>query len=78
MRQHRFLGQFQHGNRMFAAYRREILQEVVECVPFLKVIEKSLDRNPGAGEYDGPAHNLVRACDKGLRKSHVSLGFELN
>src|ERR1700690_3995405 len=66
MGEHRLLGQLQDREGKFAAHRREVLQEMIERIPFFEVVKEGLHGHSRAGKDHGAAHHLVRTCNQEL------------
>ncbi len=63
--------QFEHGDGLLAGDAGEPFEEIVERFPSRKVIEKILQRNPGAGKAWFPTQSVRMDGDNSLATTPV-------
>ena len=70
MREHRFLRQLQNRDCVLAAHRRKVLQEVIEGIPFFKIVEQRLHGHTCPGKHNCSTEDFIRASDEWFRHGH--------
>src|SRR5947208_13782267 len=55
---------------LLAAYRRELLQKLIQRITRLEIVEQVIDRNARSDEYQLAAHDLGVAVDDLLLDGH--------